>query len=69
MHIYIYAHFPVDDLEMYERLNRSSYQSFPGVLELLNKNKSMDFKDIKDFAQADYWSRDKVSGRLRKTES
>ena len=35
----------------------------PKVLELLNKNKSLDFDALKAFAQEDYWSRDKVSMR------
>ena len=33
------------------------------VLELLNKNKSLDFEALKTFAQEDYWSRDKVAVR------
>ena len=35
------------------------------VLELLNKNKSLDFEALKAFAQEDYWSRDKVAVRNR----
>ena len=36
------------------------WESFPGVLEILNKNMSMDYYDIKNFAQNNYWSRKKV---------
>ena len=36
------------------------WESFPGVLEILNKNMSMDFYDIKNFAQTNYWTRKKV---------
>ena len=35
------------------------------VLELLNKNKSLDFEALKTFAQEDFWSRDKVAVRNR----
>ena len=35
------------------------------MLELLNKNKSLDFEALKSFAQEDYWSRDKVAVRNR----
>ena len=33
------------------------------VLELLNKNKSLDFEALRAFALEDYWSRDKVATR------
>ena len=33
------------------------------VLELLNKNKSLDFEALRAFALEDYWSRDKVAMR------
>ena len=36
------------------------WEGFPGVMEILNNNKSMDFYDIKNFAQMNYWTRRKV---------
>ena len=36
------------------------WEGFPGVLELLNNNKSLNFNDIKHFAQRNSWSREKV---------
>ena len=36
------------------------WEGFPGVMEILNNNKSLDFHDIKNFAQRNYWSRNKV---------
>ena len=33
------------------------------MLELLNKNKSLDFEALRAFALEDYWSRDKVATR------
>lgn len=40
--------------------SKYTWESFPGVLEILNKNMSMDFYDIKNFAQSNYWTREKV---------
>ena len=37
-----------------------TWESFPAVLEMLNKNMSKDFYDIKRFAQTNYWTRKKV---------
>ena len=37
-----------------------TWESFPGVLEFLNKNMSMGFTEIKNFAKTMYWTRRKV---------
>ena len=37
-----------------------SWETFPGVMELLNNNKSVTYEDIKRFAQTNYWTRDKT---------
>ena len=36
------------------------WEGFPGVMELLNNNQSLQFNDIKNFALTNYWSREKV---------
>ena len=36
------------------------WENFPGVLEILNNNKSLDFNDIKKFALDNYWSKKRL---------
>ena len=36
------------------------WEGFPGVMEILNNNKSLKFYDIKNFAQMNYWTRRKL---------
>ena len=39
---------------------KNIWEGFPGVMEILNNNKSLNFNDIKSFAQRNHWSREKV---------
>ena len=41
-------------------IKRYIWEGFPGVMEILNNNKSLEFYDIKNFAQMNYWTRRKV---------